>query len=109
MKAVLTILAAAVFVPAAAASAAPSLPAAAPASANDGVARGAVTAISVVPADGQAAVVISVDRAVQVRDFTLASPNRVVLDLTGASLAVPSTPYDKVSRGGVVNVRAANF
>jgi type IV pilus assembly protein PilQ len=109
MKAVWTILAAAALSPAAAADAAPSVPAAAPVTSAEGTVRGAVTAISVVPTDGQAAVVVTLDRPVDVQDFTLASPNRIVLDFRGAALASPVRAYDQVARGGIVNVRAAQF
>ncbi|HET7459558.1 MAG TPA: AMIN domain-containing protein [Gemmatimonadaceae bacterium] len=70
---------------------------------------GAVTGLSVVPATGRAEVVIAVDSAVSVQDFTLSSPNRIVLDLSGATLAMPPRFYDKVSRGGVKNVRFAQY
>ena len=70
---------------------------------------GAVTALSVVPATGKAEVVIGVDNSVDVVDFTLTGPHRVVLDLSGATLGMPPHFYDKVSRGGVVNVRVAQY
>jgi type IV pilus assembly protein PilQ len=73
--------------------------------------RGAVTALSVVPAatTGRAEVVIAVDSAVDVLDFTLSSPSRIVLDLSGATLSMPPRFYDKVARGGVKNVRFAQY
>ena len=70
---------------------------------------GAVTGLSVVPATGRAEVVIAVDSAVDVQDFTLTSPSRIVLDLTGARLDMPPRFYDKVARGGVKNVRFAQY
>lgn len=70
---------------------------------------GAVTGLSVVPATGRAEVVIAVDSAVDVQDFTLSSPSRIVLDLSGARLDMPPRFYDKVSRGGVKNVRFAQY
>ena len=71
--------------------------------------RGAVTGVSVVPNTGRAAVVIAVDSAVDLQDFTLASPHRIVLDLTGATLGMPARFYDKVARGGITNVRIAQY
>jgi type IV pilus assembly protein PilQ len=71
--------------------------------------RGAVTGLSVVPNTGRAAVVIAVDSAVELQDFTLASPHRIVLDLTGATLGMPARFYDKVARGGITNVRVAQY
>ena len=44
-----------------------------------------------------------------VADFTLAGPNRIVLDLTGAALRMPPRYYDKVVRGGITNVRYAQY
>ena len=42
-------------------------------------AEGAVTSLSVVPASGRAELVIGVAGAVEVADFTLRSPDRIVL------------------------------
>ena len=69
----------------------------------------AVRAISVVPAAGKAEVVIALDGAVTIRDFTIENPYRVVLDLQGARLGMPTDVYDRVSRGGVRNVRLSQF
>ena len=68
-----------------------------------------VRSVSVVPASGRAEVVIGVDAAVDVQDFTLDSPARVVVDLRGATLDIPGSSYDKVVRGGVRNVRFSQF
>ena len=68
----------------------------------------AVRSVSVVPASGKAEIVIGVDASVDVDDFALESPHRVVVDLKGAVLGMRPT-YDRQARGGVVNVRAAQF
>jgi type IV pilus assembly protein PilQ len=68
-----------------------------------------VHTVSVVPASGKTEVVIGVNAAVDVRDFTLASPNRVVIDLQGATLDMSGRTYDKVARGGITNVRYSQF
>jgi len=68
-----------------------------------------VHTVSVVPASGKTEVVIGVNAAVQVRDFTLGSPHRVVIDLQGASLDMSGRTYDKVARGGITNVRYSQF
>jgi type IV pilus assembly protein PilQ len=73
---------------------------------------GAVTGVSVMPSatTGRADVVIAVDSTVAVQDFVLeAAPYRVVLDLTGARLGVAARFYDKVTRGGVTNIRYAQY
>ncbi len=70
---------------------------------------GEIRAVSVVPAPGKVAVVIELLGAVQVQDFTLRSPARLVLDLVGARLVAPATLYDGQNRGGVKNIRYAQF
>jgi type IV pilus assembly protein PilQ len=68
-----------------------------------------VTALSVVPAAGRAEVVVAIDGSVDVIDFTLSSPRRIVVDFRGATLTMPPRFYDKVSRGGITNVRLAQY
>ena len=50
----------------------------------DGPASGEVTGVSVQPSPGRADVIINVRGAVEVRDFMLDRPNRLVLDVVGA-------------------------
>ena len=71
--------------------------------------QGAVTSLSVVPASGRAEVVIGIGGSVSVQDFTLHDPERLVVDITGASLQVPSGGYDQTDRGGVLGVRYSQF
>jgi Type II secretory pathway, component PulD len=70
---------------------------------------GEVRSLSVIPAAGRAEVVVAVAGAVAVQDFALGSPPRIVLDLKGATLSAPVRMYDKVERGGVINVRVAQY
>ncbi len=70
---------------------------------------GEVTAVSVLPSPGRAQVVIDVAGSVSVQDFTLKSPDRLVIDLTGASLRAPYMQYDGQNRGGILNIRYAQF
>lgn len=70
---------------------------------------GVVTAVSVLPSPGRAQVVIAVSGSVSVQDFTLTSPDRLVIDIVGASLAAPYVQYDGHNRGGIVNLRYAQF
>jgi type IV pilus assembly protein PilQ len=67
-----------------------------------------VRTVSVVPTSGRAQVVIGVDASVEVDDFMLESPYRIVIDLKGARLDM-APRYDKHTRGGVTNIRAAQF
>ncbi|HEX6433869.1 MAG TPA: AMIN domain-containing protein, partial [Gemmatimonadales bacterium] len=76
----------------------------------DGPASGEVTGVSVQPSPGRADVVINVRGAVEVRDFMLENPSRLVLDVLGARLKGRSgTQYDGVKRAGVVNLRYSQF
>src|SRR6476659_976859 len=68
-----------------------------------------VHSVSVVPSSGKTEVVIGVNAAVDVQDFTLDSPARVVVDLNGATLDMRYRTYDMVSRGGITNVRYAQY
>ena len=72
-------------------------------------AEGSVRYLSVIPSSGKAEVVIGVDGGMEVRDFTLRSPDRIVLDLAGASLDMAARRYDRVSRGGIVDVQYSQF
>jgi type IV pilus assembly protein PilQ len=76
----------------------------------DGPASGEVTGVSVQPSPGRADVIIDVRGAVEVRDFMLENPSRLVLDVVGARLrGNPVSLYDGVKRGGVVNLRYSQF
>ena len=80
------------------------------ASGSDVPQPGAVTALSVVPGSGHADVVVAVEgKAIEIIDFTLESPHRIVVDLKGATLGMPAPFYDKVTRGGITNVRMAQW
>jgi hypothetical protein len=65
--------------------------------------------VSVAPAAGKVEIVIDLRGAVEVQDFTLGSPARLVVDLLGARLGAPVTLYDGQNRGGVKNVRYGQF
>jgi type IV pilus assembly protein PilQ len=81
-----------------------------PAWADEGPGSGEVTAVSLAPAAGKTEVVVAVRGAVDVRDFLLTSPDRLVLDVVGAKLGgTTATLYDGVKRGGVVNLRYSQF
>ncbi len=70
---------------------------------------GAVTGVSVVPAAGRADVVVTVDNSVTTHDFRMTNPDRIVVDLSGATLGMGADAYDRIARGGVVNVRSAQY
>ena len=69
-----------------------------------------VVSLSVVPTTGRADVVIRVDGAVTYKHFILAKPDKIVVDLAGATLAVPAgDAYDGVARGGITRIRYSQF
>ena len=72
---------------------------------------GEVRAVSLLPSSGRAELVIAVQGAVTVADRTLPDPSRIVLDVSGATLAagMDRISYDGVKRAGVLNVRVKQF
>lgn len=72
-------------------------------------AASAVTALAIVPGQGQAEVVIAVSGRVEVQDFTVPSPHRIVLDLSGARLGALGNAYDRVRRGAITNIRTSQY
>ena len=70
---------------------------------------GEVRALSIVPAAGRAEVVIAVDGSVDLQDFALSGPPRIVLDLHGATFTGSARLYDKIPRGGITNIRVAQY
>ena len=90
-------------------AAAAALLAAAPVSASDGPLSGEVTAVSVMPSPGRAEIIVNVHGTVDVKDFMLQNPDRLVLDVVGARLSGATSQYDGVNRGGVRNLRYNQF
>ena len=81
---------------------------ASPASAT-GPGDGEVLSVAISSAPGSAEVMIGIHGAVEVRDFLLRSPDRLVLDLAGAKLTGSIALYDGVERAGILNIRYAQF
>jgi hypothetical protein len=76
----------------------------------EGPGGGEVTAVSLAPAAGKTEILVAVKGAVEIRDFLLSSPDRLVLDVVGARLGTTTASlYDGVKRGGVVNLRYSQF
>jgi len=68
-----------------------------------------VTAVSVLPTPGHAEIVIALDGAAEVRDFVLRSPDRLVIDVVGATLRGSGQAYDGVQRAGIKDIRYSQF
>jgi type IV pilus assembly protein PilQ len=71
--------------------------------------EGAVTSLSIVPGKAAAEVAIGVSGPVSVSDFTLHSPDKIVIDITGVTLAMDPSNYDEANRGGIVDVRYSQY
>jgi type IV pilus assembly protein PilQ len=84
--------------------------AAQPARADDPPAGAEVTAVSVIPTPGHAEIVIALQgTTTDVRDFVLREPDRLVIDVVGATLQKSGSAYDGVSRGGIRDIRYSQF
>lgn len=84
--------------------------AAAPAAGTSGKeATATVTAVTVVPGAGRADVVLSFAGELEVSDFVLENPQRIVVDLRGARLDLRAPVYDRVARAGIRNVRLGQY
>ena len=69
-----------------------------------------VVSLSVVPNTGRADVVIRVDGTISYKHFTLSKPDKIVVDLSGATLGMPAgDAYDGVARGGITRIRYSQF
>ncbi|HVX41529.1 MAG TPA: AMIN domain-containing protein [Gemmatimonadaceae bacterium] len=69
-----------------------------------------VTGLRVVSLTGRADVVISVSGAVTYKHFTLSKPDKIVVDIDGATLGLAQgDSYDGVPRGGITRIRYSQF
>ena len=70
-----------------------------------------VISLSVVPRTGRADVVVRLEgAAVTFKHFTLSKPDKIVVDLSGASLGLPGgDAYDGMARGGITRIRYSQF
>ena len=83
---------------------------AAPAALSAAPPAGELTAVRITSAPGRTDFVMQVQGAVRVSDFYLADPDRLVLDVAGATLRSGQVKlYDGVTRGGITNVRYSQF
>ena len=66
--------------------------------------------MSVVPTPGHAEIVIALQGTTSdVRDFVLREPDRLVIDVVGATLQRSGSAYDGVARGGIRDIRYSQF
>ncbi|HEY2066652.1 MAG TPA: AMIN domain-containing protein [Gemmatimonadaceae bacterium] len=72
-------------------------------------AEGTVTSLSVAPTSGHAELVVGVSGNIKVTEFALTGPDRIVVDIDGATIGVPSGAYDHAARGGLTDVRYSQY
>jgi len=70
---------------------------------------GPVTEVTITPMASMTSVLISADENVQYRAFTMEGPHRLVVDLIGASHALPQDEFAEVNRGGILSVRSSQY
>ena len=68
-----------------------------------------VTEIQIAAVGGQTEIVIIAEGAIEVSDFLLDEPTRLILDLRGAHHALPRFAYEEIGRGGVIRLRTSQF
>lgn len=73
------------------------------------VPAGTVTDVTLRPGGAGTEVVIAVSGPVQHRDFLMEGPTRLVVDLMGATLALPGEQHSGIDRGGVRAVRTTQY
>jgi type IV pilus assembly protein PilQ len=72
--------------------------------------EGTVLSLLVQPDSARVDVVVGVRGDVTTKDFTLSGPDKIVVDISHASLGLArGQSYDHASRGGIVNVHYAQF
>ncbi|MEE8594711.1 MAG: secretin N-terminal domain-containing protein [Gemmatimonadota bacterium] len=69
----------------------------------------AVTEVRIAAAGGETEIVIIAEGDIQVSDFLLDEPTRLILDLRGAHHALPRYAYEEIGRGGVIRMRTSQF
>lgn len=70
---------------------------------------GAIQEVRITPVGAETEIVVVTSGDVSFRDFALAEPPRLILDLTGAEAGLPSDSYDAIRRGGVERLRSSWF
>jgi type IV pilus assembly protein PilQ len=68
-----------------------------------------VTGVAVAHVGGKAELRITTEAGVEVKEFRLDGPDRLVVDITGARLHPAARPYDGVTRGAIRNVRLSQY
>lgn len=81
------------------------MPGLAPVAAMEG---GTVMSLIVKPDSGRTDVMVGIRGEVSLKDFTLTGPDKIVVDISNATLGLAKNlTYDRATRGGIVNVHYA--
>ncbi len=70
---------------------------------------GSVNAVRIAPAGQETEITILTSGRVDVQDFQLSDPARLIVDVEGARHALPHSDYENIGRGGVVRLRTSQF
>ena len=70
---------------------------------------GPVTEVTITPMASQTSVLIATAGNVDYRDFTMEGPHRLVIDLMGATHALPKDDFTAVNRGGILSMRTSQY
>ncbi len=68
-----------------------------------------VREVRIAPVGEETQITVFVEGEVEVSDFMLANPARLILDLEGATLALPREIFEPIGRGGVIRIRSSQF
>lgn len=71
--------------------------------------QAAVQAVSVMPAGDRTEIAIDVSANVEVKDYLLRAPDRLVLDVSPARSALTQENFPSVERGGIRSVRTSQY
>ncbi|UCG75069.1 MAG: AMIN domain-containing protein [Gemmatimonadota bacterium] len=69
----------------------------------------AVTEIKIAAVGRETEIVVIAEGEIEVSDFLLDEPTRLILDLRGARHALPRYAYEEIGRGGVIRLRSSQF
>ncbi len=70
---------------------------------------GSVQEVRISPAGSETEIAILTVGEVEVREFALADPARLIVDVYGAESTLSRAVYDAIGRGGVVRLRSSQF
>ena len=70
---------------------------------------GSVTEVTITPMGSQTSILVATDELVEYRSFVMEGPHRLVVDLMGATHALPRAEFSAVDRGGIVSMRSSQY